>query len=184
MYLNWWMSSQVSKPVVVLSQGSLHPTDLEMLLLMQLWKVIFYHFFAIFFSSFLINPSAAQHLVKLNEVLSRQGLETVSRFRCSTRERRCIWNVSLSPIVIQVFIFAKPGLVFMRKCSWSWTKMSVTFFILILRCPSWEGFILWEEWRVKQSPTSPEKNWRSCLLVVNCINFLSDLSPIACPFTD
>ena len=114
MYLNWWMSSQVSKPDVVLSQGSLHPTDLEMLLLMQLRKVIFYQFFFLFFSSsFFINPSAAQHLVKLNEVLSRQGLETVSRLRCSTRVRRCIWNVSLSPIVIQVFIFAKPG-----WCSW------------------------------------------------------------------
>ena len=43
------MSSQVSKPDVVLSQGSLHPTDLEMLLLMQLRKVIFYQFFSCFF---------------------------------------------------------------------------------------------------------------------------------------
>ena len=46
------MSSQVSKPDVVLSQGSLHPTDLEMLLLMQLRKVVFINFLLFFFFIF------------------------------------------------------------------------------------------------------------------------------------
>ena len=46
------MSSQLSKSDVVLSQGSLHPTDLEMLLLMQLRKVVFINFLLFFFFIF------------------------------------------------------------------------------------------------------------------------------------
>ena len=101
---------------------------------------------------YMANP----YLVKLKEVFLWHRLEAVSRLMCSTKVSRCISKVSLSEMVIQVLILVNPGLVFMKKCSRSWTKTSPKWLRRIFSIPSCDGFILWSDRRVKQSPIAPD----------------------------
>ena len=101
------------------------------------------------------------NLVRLKELFLWHRLEAVSRLMCSTNVSRCILIVSaLSEIVIQVFILANPGFVFMKKCCRSWTNTSPKCLRRIFSIPSCDGFILWSDRRVKQIPTTPDWGWK------------------------